>query len=75
MSKPSRRPGREEIKHLRKERKQAQKKLRSKQEAEEFSILERRSTPNRKSGYKSVEEEQDARQFAANEQARILHSQ
>jgi len=75
MSKPSRRPGREEIKHLRKERKQAQKELRSKQKAEGFTILERPSTPNRKSDFKSVEEEQDARQFAANEQARILRSQ
>jgi hypothetical protein len=75
MSKPSRRLGREEIKQLRKARKQSQKDLRSKQKAEGFTILERPSTPNRKSEYKSVEEEQDARQFAATEQARILRSQ
>ena len=75
MSKLSQRPGREEIKQLRKDRQKAQKDLRSKQKAEGFTILERPSTPNRKSEYKSVEEEQDAREFAATEQARILHSQ
>jgi len=75
MSKPSRRLGREEIKQLRKARKKAQKDLRSKQKAEGFTILERPSTPNRKSEYESVEEEQDAREFAATEQARILRSQ
>lgn len=75
MSKRSRRPGREEIKQLKKNRKQAQKELRSKQKAEGFTILERTSTPNRKSEYKSVEEEGAARQFAATEQARILRSQ
>ena len=75
MSKPSRRLEREEIKQLRRDRKKAQKNLRSKQKAEGFTILERPSTPNRKSEYKSVEEERDARQFAAMEQARILRSQ
>ncbi len=60
---------------MRKGRKQAQKELRLKQESEGFCILERPSTPNRKSDFKSVEEEQEARQFAATEQARILYSQ
>ena len=38
MSKLSQRPGREEIKQLRKDRKEAQKALRSKQKAEGFTI-------------------------------------
>ena len=76
MSKPSppgrrpvraggRRPGKEEIKQLRKD----------KQKAEGLKILKRPSTPNRKSEYKSVEEEQEARQFAATEQARVFRAQ
>ena len=75
MSKPSRRPGREEIKQLRKDRKEAEKALRAKQKAEGLKILKRPSTPNRKSEYKSVEEEQEARQFTATEQARVFRAQ
>jgi len=86
MSKPSpprrrpvraggRRPGKEEIKQLRKEKKRAEKALRAKQKAEGLKILKRPSTPNRKSEYKSVEEEQEARQFAATEQARVFRPQ
>ncbi len=70
-----RRPGREEIKELRKEKKRAEKALRAKQKAEGLKILKRPSTPNRKSEYKSVEEEQEARQFAATEQARVFRAQ
>ena len=75
MGKPSRRPNREEIKALNKERKAAQKALRVKQRAEGMVIPSKPSIPNRKSQFKSVEEEQVARQFAATEQARIFQSQ
>ena len=49
MGKPSRRPNREEIKALNKERKAAQKVLRAKQRAEGMTIPTKSSTPNRKS--------------------------
>ena len=75
MGKPSRRPNREEIKALNKERKAAQKVLRAKQRAEGMTIPTKSSTPNRKSQYDNVEEEQEARQFAATEHARIFQSQ
>jgi len=75
MSKPSRRPNREEIKALNKERKIAQNALRAKQRAEGMIIPLKPSIPNRKSQYNNVEEEQAARQFAATEQARIFQSQ
>jgi hypothetical protein len=75
MSKPSRRPNREEIKRLQKEKRKTEKALRAKQSAEGLKIPKRPSIPNRKSEYKTVEEEQGARQFAAIEQARILRSQ
>lgn len=75
MSKPSRRPNREEMKALKKERKAAQKTLRSKQEAEGMVIPLKPSSPNRKSQYNNVEEEEAVRQFAATEQARIFQSQ
>ena len=75
MGKPSRRPNREEIKALNKERKAAQKVLRAKQRAEGMTIPTKSSTPNRKIQYDNVEEEQEARQFAATEHARIFQSQ
>ena len=61
MKKPSRRPGREEIKELRRERKKAGKALREKQNAEGLDIRVTATLPNRKSGYQSIEEEQEAR--------------
>ena len=48
-----RRPGREEIKELRKEKKRAEKALRAKQKAEGFKISNKASMPNRKCGYRS----------------------
>jgi len=75
MSKPSRRPGREEIKQLRRDRKEAGKELRRKQKAEGLDVRVTETLPNRKSRYESIEEEQDARQRAATDQMRILRSQ
>ena len=75
MSKLSRRPGREEIARLRKEKKKAEKVLRAKQKAEGLSVPVIASIPNRKCGYKNVEEEQDARQTATTEQMRVFRSQ
>jgi len=74
MSKLSR-PGREEITRLRKEKKEAEKDLRAKQKAEGLRIPVTASIPNRKCGYKSVEEEQEARETAATEQMRVFRSQ
>jgi len=75
MKKPSRRPGREEIKELRRERKKAGKALREKQNAEGLDIRVTATLPNRKSGYQSIEEEQEARQAAATDQMGIFRSQ
>lgn len=75
MSKASRRLGREEIKQLRKDRKKAGKELRKKQKAEGLDVRVTATLPNRKSGYESVEEEQEARQSAATDQMRIFRSQ
>jgi len=75
MSKPSRRPGREEIKKLRRERKEAGKALREKQKAEGLDIRASATLPNRKSGYQGVEDEQEARQTAATDQMRIFRLQ
>ena len=74
MSKLSR-PGREEITRLRKEKKEAEKELRAKQKAEGLRIPVTTSIPNRKCGYRSVEEEQEARETAATEQMRVFKSQ
>jgi len=49
MNKRSPRPGREEIRRLRKEKKEAEKALREKQEAEGLRIPVTGSMPNRKS--------------------------
>jgi len=75
MSKRSRRPGREEIERLRKEKKEAEKALRAKQKAQGLNIPVTAAIPNRKCGYKSVEEEREARQTAAVEQMRVFRSQ
>ena len=61
MSKPSRRPGREAIKEQRKARKQAQRELRQRQQAEGFLLPPCPSQPNTTSAYKDVEEERAAR--------------
>ena len=75
MSKQSRRPGREDIKRLRKEKRTAEKALREKRRSEGVHHHDRVSIPNRKCEYNSVEGEQDARQSAATEQLRIIRSQ
>ncbi len=75
MGKPSRRPNREEIKELNKKRKAAQKALRAKQRAEGMTIPTKSSIPNRKSQYDNVEEEQEVRELAATEHARVFQSQ
>jgi len=75
MSKRSRRPGREEIRRLKREKKEAERALRAKQKAEGLRIPVTASIPNRKCGYKSVEEEQEARQVATTEQMRVFRSQ
>ena len=75
MGKPSRRPNREDIKELNKKRKAAQKALRAKQRAEGMTIPTKSSIPNRKSQYDNVEEEQEVRELAATEHARVFQSQ
>ena len=61
MSKESRRPGREEINELRKQRKEAAKALREKQESQGLVVPIKAAMPNRKSEYKNVQEEQRVR--------------
>jgi hypothetical protein len=74
MSKPIRRPNREVIKRQRKEKKKAEKALRERQRAEGLKKPVRASMPNRKCVYRSVEEEQEARQDATTEQVRVFRS-
>lgn len=74
MNKESRRPGREQIKELRKERKKAAKALREKQQAQGLVVPVKAALPNRKSEYKNVEEEQKARQGAITEQMKVFRS-
>jgi len=74
MSKESLRPGREEIKELRKQRKKAAKALRKKQKAQGIVMPVKAAMPNRKSEYESVEQEQEARQEAVTEQVRVFRS-
>jgi hypothetical protein len=74
MSKESRRPGREEIKELRGQRKKAAKALRARQKAQGLKVPLKAAIPNRKSEYESVEQEQKARQEATTEQVRVFRS-
>ena len=64
MSKVNRRPSREDIKQLRKQRKKAAKALREKQQVQGLKVPIKTAIPNRKSQYGSVKEEQQARQEA-----------
>ena len=75
MSKVSRRPGREQIKQLRKQRKKASKALREKQQVQGLRVPIKVALPNRKSEYGSVQEEQKARQEATTEQVRVFRVQ
>lgn len=72
MSKPSRRPQREEIKAKNKERKRAQRELRRKQEAEGMRRESHATITNGKSRYKSVEEEGAARNEATWELLKVF---
>jgi len=74
MSKPSSRPGREEIKTQRKERKRIERELRKRQEIEGLTPPKQVCISNGKSEYRTVEEEREARTDAAINQARILQS-
>jgi len=62
MSKPSRRPRREEWKQARKDRKREWKELRRQQAMEGLKPLEQKALPNQKSDYRTGTEEQEARQ-------------
>lgn len=68
------RPTPEQIKEQGKERKRAWGQLRRKQQAEGLEPLWKAAIPNRKSGYGSVEEEQEARQEATTEQIRVFRA-
>jgi hypothetical protein len=74
MSKPSRRPTREEVKAKRKEKRKAEKELRKKQQAEGLKPKVCVSIPNSKCQYENVQEEYDARMYAATEQFRLLRA-
>lgn len=72
MRKTSRRPSREEIKEQRRQKKKAEKQLRKKQQAEGLKPNVCFSIPNSKSKYENVEEESEARMYAATEQFRVM---
>lgn len=72
MSKPSRRPNREELKARAKERQRAQKELRRTQEAEGLRRESHRTIANGKSRYQSVAEERVARNEATWELLKVF---
>jgi hypothetical protein len=74
MSKPSRRPNREEIKKQRQARKQAQRELRQRQQAEGFQVPSSPSQPNKTSSLKDVEEERQDRSTAVGEQVKVFRA-
>jgi hypothetical protein len=74
MSELSRRPNREAIKRQRKAKKKAEKTLRERQRAEGLKRPIKRIVANRKCGYKSVEEEREARQDVVAEQVRVFRA-
>ncbi len=74
MSFPYRRPGREEIKRLTKERKKAAKQLRKRQVEAGFVSPPSSAISNCMSEYETVEEEQAARQKAVEEQVKIFRA-
>ena len=74
MSKISRRPNREAIKALRKERKQAQRELRQRQQAEGLGAPPSSTLSNGKSPYKTVEEERAARMDATDQQLKVYRA-
>lgn len=74
MSKPSRRPNREQIKAKRKEYKEAQGKLREEEKSNGLKSPSHATISNHKCAYKSVEEERYARNEAVAEQVRIFRA-
>jgi hypothetical protein len=74
MSKPSRRPNREEIKRQRKEVRNAEKQLRQRMKKMGLVAPAGFSVSNRKSQYETVEEETQARQEAVTEEAKVLNA-
>jgi hypothetical protein len=74
MSKPSRRPNREQIKAERKERKRAQKALREELKGKGFKICSHATISNHKCEFGSVEEEGAARNEAVLEQLKVFRS-
>jgi hypothetical protein len=74
MSKPSRRPNREEIKAQRKERKRAQRALREEQERKGLKGSSHATISNHKCAYKDVEEERAVRNEATWEQLKVFRA-
>jgi len=74
MSKVSQRPSSEEIKGIRKEKKKAERVLRARHKAEGLKLPIKVAIPNRKCEYRSVEEEQKARQDVTTEQVKVFRS-
>jgi len=75
MSKPSRRPNRENIKEQRKQKKAAEKHLRQQQLAQGLTPTSRPTSSNATGLYKTVAEETAARTQALTEQVRLLKAQ
>jgi hypothetical protein len=75
MSKPSRRPGREELKAQKKERALAQKALYKKHKAEGFKIIPHTTNSNSKCTYKNTEEERLVRNETATGQFKFSRAQ
>jgi len=74
MSKPSRRPGREEFKQQRKKARKVRKALREKQQTQGLSPSRTATVANHACRYTSVEEEREARLEAVTEQARVMRA-
>jgi hypothetical protein len=72
MSKPSRRPNREEIKRQKKEARKAEKQLRQRMKEKGLVAPSNFSVSNRKSKYETVEEETQARLEAVTEEVRVF---
>ena len=75
MSKTSRRPQREQIKELRKEKKKRQKALREQQQAADLAPFVKSSVPNACSPFDTVEEECAGRFEAVAGQMRVFRQQ
>ena len=74
MSKPSRRPARQAIKQQRKERKQAQRDLRQRQQADGLSVAARPGLSNGTCPYQNEPEERAGRLEAVTQQVKVYRS-